>query len=40
MNKVINKFLLPGDKFMPKCIQDNLDLFIALADLILYINKE
>ena len=37
MNKVINKFLLAGDKFMP---EDNLNLFIALVDLLLDIKKE
>ena len=40
MNKVINKFLLAGDKFMPKMHLDNINLFIALMDLLLDIKKE
>ena len=40
MNNIINKFLLPGDKFMPEMHLRNLDLFIALVDLSLDIKKE
>ena len=40
MNNVINKYLLAGDKFMPEMHLNNLDLFIALVDLLLDIKKE
>ena len=40
INNVINKFLLAGDKFMPEMHLRNLNLFIALLDLLLGIKKE
>ena len=40
MNNVINKLLLAGDKFMPEMHLRQLDLFIALVDLLLDIKKE
>ena len=40
MNNLINKFLLAGDKFMPKMHLRQLNLFIARVDLLLDIKKE
>ena len=40
MNNLINKFLLAGDKFLPECIYDSLNLLIVLADNLLSINQE
>ena len=40
MSKVINKFLLAGDKFMPEMHLRHLHLFIVLVDLLLDIKKE
>ena len=40
MNEIVNKFLLAGDKFMSKCILNNLDLLIVLVDHLLEMNKE
>ena len=31
MNEIINRFLLAGDKFMPKCIEDSQDLHIVFV---------
>ena len=31
MNEMLNKFLLPGDKFMPEVNLNNLDLLILLV---------
>ena len=31
MNEMLNKFLLPGDKFMPEVHLNNLDLLILLV---------
>ena len=39
MNVIVNKFLLAGDKFMPECIQNNLDLNIVLVVCSLNNNK-
>ena len=40
MNNLINKFLLAGDKFMPKMHLRQLNLFIARVDLLLDIKNE
>ena len=40
MNKIINKFLLTGDKFMPKLHLRQHDLLIMLLDNLLNIVKE
>ena len=40
MNKIINKFLLAVDKFMPEMHLSNLNLFIVLVVLLLDIKKK
>ena len=40
MNKIINKFLLAVDKFMPEIHLSNLNLFIVLVVLLLDIKKK
>ena len=40
MNKIVNKFLLTEDKFMPKLYQRHRDLLIVLMDRLLNIVKE
>ena len=40
MNKIVNKFLLAGDKFMPEMHLRQPDLLIVLVVHLLKINKE
>ena len=40
MNEVVNKFLLAGDKFIPKMHLNSPDLHIVLVDHLLKIQKE
>ena len=40
MNKIVNKFPLHGDKFMPKLNYNNHDLLVAILDRLLNILKE
>ena len=40
MNKIINKFLLTGDKFMPELSLKQQDLLIVLVDHLLNIVKK
>ena len=40
MNDIVNKFLLPGDKFMPEMHLTNLDLLRALVEHLQIISRE
>ena len=40
MNKIVNKFLLAGDKFMPEMHLNNQDLLIMLVFHLLKTKKE
>ena len=40
MNEIINKFLLAGHKFLPKCILDSPDLPIVLVNHLRKTKKE
>ena len=40
MNEIVNKFLLAGDKFMPKMHLNNQDLLTVLVVHLLKIKKE
>ena len=40
MNKIVNTFLLEGDKFMPEMHLRQPDLLMVLVDRLLKINKE
>ena len=40
MNKIVNKFLLSGDKFMLEMYSNNPDLLIVLLDHLLKTKKE
>ena len=40
MNKIVNRFLLAGDKFMPEMHLNSPDLLIVLLEHLLKIKKE